>query len=194
MINSGTRRRCTDHSSYYHNRFATSWTVLCLLSVTFTLFSSSPSPFLLSCLFDSAKFRAVTLSEGFWQRSTVVEDWLPLHIPCCENPGRAALRSLRMTCAVAEPVAIVHSCVLCCCLCISHPLPDLLRQKCCKCSNMLFQCWVRKTSNWFHSSLCLFLAHIRYPVTDELQQQISTAKSKDYTTLLLITLTTGKNF
>lgn len=145
MINSETRKCHTDHltvtttSSLPDEPFYTYFLLLLLC-----LFSSSPSPFLLSCLFDSAKFRAVTLSEGFWQRSTVMEDWLPLHIPCCENPGRTASRSLQMTCAVAEPVVLVHSCVLCCCLCISHLLPDLLCQKCCKCTNMLFQCWVRK--------------------------------------------------
>lgn len=86
----------------WHLRHQTNHSVLVLLSLC--LFS----PSLLSCLFDSAKFRAVTLSEGFWQRNTVVEDSTALQIPCCQNPGRTASRSLHMTCLVAEPVVLVR--------------------------------------------------------------------------------------
>lgn len=59
-------------------------------------FCSSPlclfSPTFFSCRLDSSKFRAVTLREGFWQRRVVMEDRLPLQVPCRENPGRAARR------------------------------------------------------------------------------------------------------
>lgn len=93
------------------------------------------SPSFLSCWFDSAKFRAVTLSEGFWQRSTVVEDRLPLQVPCCENPGHTASRSLQMTCLVAEPVVHAHLCLLCCCCPrISHSCLTLLCRESCKCT------------------------------------------------------------
>lgn len=61
---------------------------LCLCYFSLCLFSPTFS----SCWLDSSKFRAVTLREGFWQRRVVMEDRLPLQVPCCENPGRAARR------------------------------------------------------------------------------------------------------
>lgn len=104
------------------------------------------SPSFLSCWFDSAKFRAVTLSEGFWQRSTVVEDRLPLQVPCCENPGHTASRSLQMTCLVAEPVVHAHLCLLCCCCpCISHFCLTLLCRKSCKCTTDVISVLGEKT-------------------------------------------------
>lgn len=61
---------------------------LCLCYFSLCLFS----PTFFSCRLDSSKFRAVTLREGFWQRRVVMEDRLPLQVPCRENPGRAARR------------------------------------------------------------------------------------------------------
>lgn len=55
-------------------------TLLLLLSLC--LFS----PSLLSCPFDFAKFRAVTLSEGFWQRSAIVEDSTAPQSPLLPEP------------------------------------------------------------------------------------------------------------
>lgn len=74
-----------------------------LLSCLFSPRCYSTYPFFHFCLFDSAKFRAVTLNGGFLAALCCYGGPTAPHIPCCRNPGSSALRSLQMTC------------VLCCC-------------------------------------------------------------------------------
>lgn len=72
-------------------------------------FHSVLSSSLLSCLFDFAKFRAVTLSEGFWQHSAFVEDSTgPCYPPAAGTLATKAQRSSHMTCPLAESARLVR--------------------------------------------------------------------------------------
>lgn len=91
VLQRNKRTPLQDQSVKITNDKLTSQAALRFVFVTFhshCLFS----PTFFSCRLDSSKFRAVTLREGFWQRRVVMEDRLPLQVPCCENPGRAARR------------------------------------------------------------------------------------------------------
>lgn len=141
---------------FSHQKLTHIITNLSFLSVPFTLFVLSVfslSPSLLSCLFDSAKFRAVTPNETFGSFALFWRtDW-----PCGSPATRtlatqlwdrrgwpALLLSLFCFC-----VYVHHLCVVVL-VCVSVLL-DLL---CFKCANMLFQCWVSKClCGPFHSHL-----------------------------------------
>ena len=76
-----------------------------------------------------------------------------------------------MTCVVAEPPVLVCVVVP---LCLSV-LPDLLCCECYKCTNMLFQCWVRKCLSGPSDSIFLaiyFFLHLsRYLKAFKLQKK-----------------------
>lgn len=81
------------------------------------------SPTFFSCRFDSSKFRAVTLREGFWQHCVVMEDRLPLADPLLREPWP---RSLEIA---ADDLRCCSACCLCalCCASLVSARPSLLR-------------------------------------------------------------------
>lgn len=181
----------------YHSESSFNWSFTCLLSpqahyqtitnlpalCSFSLclfslwFSSSLSPSLLSCLFDSAKFRAVTLNEGFLAAQhccgglTGPADPLPRE----PWPHSSEIAADDLRCCWASCACVFMRALLRCCACVSlsPAWPSLLQvlQVYKHVISVLGQ-EASLRSTRFHFSRYLFLLHpSRYLVACELQQQ-----------------------